>query len=51
MCVLVCGGREFANRQLLTAALSWLRQERGIALVIAGGARAKWDQLMKWCRS
>ncbi len=39
MRVLVCGGREFADRQLLNEALNRLRQERGVALVIAGGAR------------
>jgi hypothetical protein len=36
MRVLVCGGREFANRQMLNETLNQLHQERGVALVIAG---------------
>ena len=37
--VLVCGGRDYADRQPLSDALSRLRVERGIAVLIAGGAR------------
>jgi hypothetical protein len=47
MRVLVCGGREFANRQMLTKALNRLRQERGIVLIIAGGARGA-DAMAEW---
>jgi hypothetical protein len=47
MRVLVCGGREFANRQLLNEELNRLRRERGVALVIAGGARGA-DAMAEW---
>ena len=45
--MLVCGGREFANRQLLTEVLNRLHQERGIALIISGGARGA-DTMAEW---
>lgn len=38
MRVLVCGGREYADREKLAAVLADLRQTRGIAHLIAGGA-------------
>ncbi len=47
MRVLVCGGREFANRQMLTAALNRLHQVRGITMIIAGGARGA-DTMAEW---
>jgi hypothetical protein len=47
MRVLVCGGREFANRQMLTAALNRLHLERGIGLIISGGARGA-DTMAEW---
>ena len=47
MRVLVCGGREFANRQMLNEALNRLHQERGVTLVIAGGARGA-DTMAEW---
>ena len=47
MRVLVCGGREFANRQRFNEAQNRLRQERGIALIIAGGARGA-DAMAEW---
>ena len=47
MRLLVCVGREFADRRLLNETLSRLRQERGIALVIAGGARGA-DTMPEW---
>ena len=47
MRALVCGGREFANRQMLNEALNRLRQERGIAHLIAGGARGA-DSMAEW---
>ena len=47
MRVLVCGGREFANRQMLTEALNRLHRERGVALIIAGGARGA-DTMAEW---
>ena len=39
MRVLVCGGRNFEDRQALNATLDRLHQERGFFMVIAGGAR------------
>ena len=47
MRVLVCGGREFASRQMLCEALNRLRKDRGIALIIAGGARGA-DAMAEW---
>jgi predicted Rossmann-fold nucleotide-binding protein len=47
MRVLVCGGREFTDRQLLNETLNRLRQERGVALVMAGGARGA-DSMAEW---
>ena len=47
MRVLVCGGREFANRKMLDEALDRLHQERGIALIISGGARGA-DTMAEW---
>jgi hypothetical protein len=39
MRVLVCGGREYADREKLAAVLADLRRTRGITHLIAGGAR------------
>jgi hypothetical protein len=47
MRILVCGGREFTNRPMLDEALNRLHQERGITLVIAGGARGA-DAMAEW---
>ena len=47
MRILVCGGREFADRQLLNDTLNGLRRERGVSLVIAGGARGA-DSMAQW---
>jgi hypothetical protein len=37
--VLVCGGRDFDDRDTLNATLDELHRERGFTLLIAGGAR------------
>jgi predicted Rossmann-fold nucleotide-binding protein len=47
MRVLVCGGRDYSNREALAAVLAELRQTRGISLVIAGGARGA-DTMAEW---
>ena len=47
MRVLVCGGREFANRRMLNEALDQLHLKRGIALIISGGARGA-DAMAAW---
>lgn len=39
MTVLVCGGREFNNKELLYAALNKIHDERGITRIVHGGAR------------
>jgi hypothetical protein len=48
MRVVVCGGREFADRQFLFGTLDRLRDERGITLVIAGGARGADTFAAEW---
>ena len=47
MRVLARGGREFANRQMLSEALNRLHQERDITLIISGGARGA-DTMAEW---
>jgi hypothetical protein len=39
MKVLVCGGRDFSDRELLTTTLNWVNGMRPISLLIEGGAR------------
>jgi hypothetical protein len=46
--VLVCGGRDFCDRDRLAATLDRLHQERGFALVIAGGARGADTLAEEW---
>lgn len=47
MRVLVCGGREFANRQMLDEVLNRLHLERRVTLIISGGARGA-DTMAEW---
>ena len=47
MRVLVCGGREFANRQMLDETLNRLHLDRGVTLIISGGARGA-DTMAEW---
>ena len=49
--VLVCGGRDFADRAMLDAALDRLHQERGFSLVIAGGARGADTLAEEWAKA
>jgi hypothetical protein len=51
MRVLVCGGRNFDNRELLTAMLDRLHAERGFSLMIAGGARGADTLAEEWARA
>lgn len=47
MRVLVCGGRNFEDREALNEVLKRLHQERRFAMVIAGGARGA-DTMAEW---
>lgn len=47
MKALVCGGRDFADWRLLQRTLTGLK-ERGLALVISGGARGADDLAVRW---
>jgi hypothetical protein len=49
--VLVCGGRDFADRAVLEAFLSNLHRVCGIALVIAGGARGADTMAEEWAKA
>ena len=49
--VLVCGGRQFEDRDMLTAALDKLHQERGFTLLIAGGARGADSLAEAWAKA
>jgi hypothetical protein len=51
MRVLVCGGRDYADRDWLYAELDRLRAERGFSLVIAGGARGADTLAEEWARA
>ena len=51
MRVLCCGGREFLDREMLTAALDRLHRERGFSLVIAGGARGADTLAEEWAHA
>ena len=48
MRVLVCGGREYADREKLAAVLADLRRTRGITHLIAGGARGADTLAAEW---
>src|SRR6266446_6491961 len=48
--VLVCGGRDYTNREALYAALDRLHAERGFAKLIAGGARGADTLACQWAR-
>jgi hypothetical protein len=49
--VLVCGGRDYADRQTLSDTLSRLRAERGISVLIAGGARGADTLAEEWAKA
>ncbi len=51
MRVLVCGGREFANRQMLDETLNRVHLERGITLIISGGARGADAMAEGWAKA
>jgi hypothetical protein len=51
MRVLVCGGRAYTDREALAAVLADLRRMRGIALVIAGGARGADTMAAEWAKA
>lgn len=51
MRVLVCGGREFTDREALTQVLEHLRRTRGIFLLIAGGARGADTMAAEWAKT
>ena len=51
MRVLCCGGREFIDRELLTATLNRLHQERRFSLLIAGGARGADMMAEEWAKT
>jgi predicted Rossmann-fold nucleotide-binding protein len=51
MRVLVCGGRDYADRDRLNTELDRLRQERGFCLVIAGGARGADTLAEEWAKN
>jgi len=49
--VVVCGGRDYADRDRLNTVLDRLRAERGFSLVIAGGARGADTLAAEWAAS
>src|SRR5262245_24499598 len=51
MRVLVCGGRDYADSQTLADTMSRLRAERGISVVIAGGARGADTLAEEWAKA
>lgn len=51
MRVVVCGGRDYEDRDTLTATLSWVHENRGISLVIAGCARGADTLAEEWARA
>ena len=51
MKVLVCGGRDYADRDHLNAELDRLHAERTFTLVIAGGARGADTLAAEWAAS
>jgi hypothetical protein len=46
--VLVCGGRDYADRERLNVVLDRLRVERGFSVVIVGGARGADTLAAEW---
>jgi predicted Rossmann-fold nucleotide-binding protein len=46
--VLICGGRDYDDRDALQAALDRLHAEHGFAVVIAGGARGADTLAAQW---
>ena len=48
MRILVCGGRDYADREKLAAFLADLRRTRGITHLIAGGARGADTMAAEW---
>ena len=50
MRVLVCGGRDYTDREALAAVLTGLRQARGITVLIAGGARGADSLAAEWVK-
>ena len=49
--VLVCGGRQFENRDMLNAALDKLHHERVFSLVISGGAPGADSLAEAWAKA
>ncbi len=49
--VLVCGGRQFEDRDTLNAALDKLHLARGFTLLIAGGARGADSLAEAWAKA
>lgn len=49
MRLLVCGGRDFANRELAFATLDKLDAEHCIDVVIHGAARGADTEVARWC--
>ena len=49
--VLVCGGRAYDDRDALFAALDRLHSERGIAVLIAGGAQGADTLAVEWAQA
>lgn len=49
--ILVCGGRDYADRDRLNAELDRLRAERGFSLVTTGGARGADTLAAEWAGS
>jgi hypothetical protein len=49
--VLVCGGREFSDRDALEVTLDRLHRERGFSLIIAGGARGADTMAEEWAKA
>jgi hypothetical protein len=51
MPVLVCGGRQFEDRVMLSAALDRLSKDRGFSLVVSGGARGADTLAEEWAKA
>ena len=51
MRVLVCGGRDYADRERLHAELDRLHQERRFSYLIAGGARGADTLAEQWAKA
>ena len=49
--VLVCGGRDYTDAETVSRTLAELRKTRGIALVIAGGARGADTLAADWAKA